>query len=142
MFFLSAALIGIFAAIPAIMWARHLRPLALAKYSGWGLIAVAAIYLLAAFERADGFWKLLELLGLLAFGSCYWLAKKRPLWALAWGWSLHSAWDIFLHYLGPGNYILPPWYSVACAIFNIAIAVYLFWRDYQQRHPPPVIRLW
>lgn len=142
MYFLAAALIGLIAAIPAIMWARHQRSHLLAKGAGWGLIVIASIYVLAAFEKADGFWKLVELMGVGAFGCFYWLANKRPLWVLAWGWALHPVWDIFLHYLGPGAYIMPDWYSIACAVFDIAVAAYLFWRDYQQRHPAAMIRFW
>lgn len=142
MFFVSAALIGVIAVIPAIMWARHQRTVVLVKVAGWGLITAAFIYVVAALGRADGLWKIIELMGVGAFGCCYWLAKKRPLWALAWGWALHPVWDIFLHYLGPGSYIVPAWYSIACAVFDVVIAAYLFWRDYQQRHPVEVVRFW
>lgn len=142
MYFFAAALIGLIAAIPVIMWARHQRNPRLVHGAGWGVIIMSSMYFVAALDRGDGFWKIIEMMGIGVFGCFYWLASKRPLWLLAWAWALHPVWDILLHYLGPGAYILPAWYNIACAVFNAMIAAYLFWRDYQQRHPVAVIRFW
>lgn len=128
MYFFAAALIGVFAAIPALMWARHQNDHALIKGAGWGLVAIASFYLVFALARGDGFWKMLELIGVILFGCFYWFSKRNVLLMLAIGWILHPMWDIFLHWLGSGSYLVPGWYAIACTTFDSLIAAYLFWR--------------
>ena len=132
MFFLAAALIGLIAAIPVIMWSRHQASAVLVKAAGWGLVVAASVYFFASLNRADGLWKIIELMGIGLYGCFYWMARKQPLKALAWGWGLHPVWDIFLHWLGPGSYIMPAWYAIACAVFDGLVALYLWWRHTQE----------
>lgn len=141
MFYFAAILIGITACLPALMWARHQNDDDLRTLAGWGLILVAVIYVIFAMEKGDGFWKITELLGVVFFGCFYWFSKKKPLKMLAIGWLLHPIWDVFLHLLGAGSYLVPEWYATACVAFDLIIAAYLFWRHHQQASLPPELKI-
>jgi hypothetical protein len=58
----------------------------------------------------------------LGYGALGLLGLRRSAWWLATGWALHPAWDIALHYSGPGHTFAPGWYAVACVGFDLAAA--------------------
>jgi len=141
MYFFAAALIGVVAALPALMWARHQDDSSLRVAAGWGLLLAASVYVLFALQRGDGFWKLLELIGLGLYGCFYWFSVKQPLKILAIGWLLHPLWDIFLHIVGAGSFLVPEWYGMACVIFDLLVGSYLWWRYHQAKSLPPELRI-
>ena len=93
------------------------------------LIAAAAFYVLFA-RRGDAgaAWVALELLGVALFAALAVAGVRGSLWWLVLGWSLHPAWDLPLHYFGPGHAFAPEPYAIACLAWDWVTAGYLAWR--------------
>ena len=89
------------------------------------LIIAAVIYVGFALVWGDFAWFLIELAGVPAYGLFYWLAYRHSFYWLAVGWSVHPAWDVFLHLTGPGHHVAPEWYATACISFDFLLAAYI-----------------
>ena len=89
------------------------------------LLIAAILYVGFALVWGDFAWFLIELGGVPAYGLFYWLAYRYSTYWLAVGWSVHPAWDVFLHLTGPGHDIAPEWYATACISFDFLLAAYI-----------------
>jgi hypothetical protein len=83
----------------------------------------------AARAGAESGWLLIELAGVVIYGSIGWIGVRGPLWWLAAAWALHPLWDIGLHYVGPGSaFVHPLRYPIPCVSFDLLVAAYLAYR--------------
>ena len=90
-----------------------------------GLVVAAAIYVGFALIWGNTTWFLIELAGVPAYAIFYWLSVRFSVVWLAAGWAAHPVWDVLLHLKGPGHFVAPEWYVVACISFDVLIAVYI-----------------
>ena len=67
---------------------------------------------------------MLELFGLVIFGSIGVFGLFGWRWVLAAGWALHSTWDIMFHTGAQGAYV-PEWYPMLCVGFDLFLAGYI-----------------
>ena len=108
------------------------------KILAGGLFIVALIYLLLSLITAPMRWVILDLAGVLLYGTFAWLALRHHVQWLGLGWLLHAGWDILHHasYVIPD--VSPEWYAVACISFDGVVGVYAlfhFAKHSQPRHP-------
>lgn len=91
-----------------------------------GLLIAALIYVV--FALIGGRWDYvpIEIGGVILYGLFVWLSKKYALYWLAFGWTLHICWDVFLH-SGTETGFVPSWYPGICLGYDIVIAGYIFW---------------
>ena len=100
--------------------------------------SLLAIFLLAAAGAYFGFaimgntllsvsqtWTLLELVGVIVFGTVALLGLRGSVWWLVAAWALHPLWDVVLHYFGPGYSFAPETYAIACVGFDWVVAAYI-----------------
>lgn len=129
-FVVFSLLAGIALSVPYLAWAgrgrrRHAR----------GLGVAALLYVLFAVWAAHPLpWLLLELGGVLLYGTVAWLGVRFNPWWLVAGWLLHPLWDMVLHGHGQGAALAPPGYAVACLSFDMLVACVLAVRLW--RRPP------
>lgn len=122
----ASVILGILATLPIINYARDKRTSSQVKLLGRSLIIAALVYPIFALIWGDIPWLVIELVGVVIYGSFYYLARvNSPIW-LAWGWLLHVVWDVLLHLWGPGTHIVPHWYAYACLSFDFMIAAYVY----------------
>ena len=50
------------------------------------------------------------------------LGLRRSQWWLVAGWAFHPAWDMALHYFGPGHAFAPAPYALACMTWDPTVA--------------------
>ena len=93
-----------------------------------GLVVAAAVYpVLAAMHGADG-WFPAEIVAALLFVALAALGLIRsPLW-LSGGWVLHAAWDSPVHLASTGSTFVPVAYILACAGFDLVVALSIYLR--------------
>jgi hypothetical protein len=104
-------------------WIREVVGRALLAFVLWGA-ALMYVYFAAKAGQGAG-WLTAELLGVAVFGGLGLLGLLRsPMW-LAVGWGLHPAWDLALHYFGPGHAFAPEPIAVACLSFDLVVAAYI-----------------
>lgn len=89
------------------------------------LIVAAVIYVGFSLVWGNPGWFFIELAGVPVYGLFYWLSVRYSFYWLAIGWAVHPAWDVFLHLTGPGHFIAPEWYAIACISFDILVAGYI-----------------
>ncbi|MGK7295017.1 MAG: DUF6010 family protein [Candidatus Wenzhouxiangella sp. M2_3B_020] len=103
-----------------------------------GLVVVAAVYpVLAGTTGADD-WLMAEIVAASAFLVLAVLGSIRsPLW-LSGGWVLHAAWDSPVHLASSGSMFVPVGYILACAGFDlvVALAIYLRYRKARRDDAP------
>lgn len=125
-------LLGALACAAFIFAVRRLAPQDELRVYAAGLVAAALIYV--AFAVAGGApraWLAIEFAGLLAFTLLALLGLRRPPLPLALGWAAHALWDLLLHadavtHAGAADvHIVPDWYRLVCAGFDLALAAYL-----------------
>ena len=100
--------------------------------------SLLAIFLLAAAGAYFGFaimgntflsvsqtWTLVELVGVIVFGTVALLGLRGSAWWLVAAWALHPLWDVVLHYFGPGHSFAPETYAIACVGFDWVVAAYI-----------------
>jgi hypothetical protein len=115
---IAGAVLGVAFVRAAFALRRHTAQILVA-----GLIIAALAYVLFAFRAQDvSVWLPLELLGVAIYGALGFLGLRRSPWWLVAGWALHPAWDIALHYTGPGGEFAPLWYILLCVTFDVAVA--------------------
>lgn len=119
---------GVLLALPLIFVAYRRSQHFNIKLFGISLITAALIYVGFAFIWGSWQWVIIELMGVVIYGSCYLFTKKLSVFILPLGWLLHPVWDIAVHYSGPGNHIAPHWYTIACLSFDVLVASYLFYK--------------
>lgn len=56
------------------------------------------------------------------------LGLRRSQWWLVAGWAFHPAWDMALHYFGPGHAFAPAPYALACMTWDPTVAAYIAFR--------------
>lgn len=118
-------ILGLLFVAPYILWLNRLSSLKRTQAASAGLIIAALIYIGFALFYGDGQWLVVEIIGVFIYGLTAGLALRySDLWLVA-GWGLHPAWDLWLHWLGPGTHIVPAWYAIACLSFDVALAIYL-----------------
>jgi hypothetical protein len=106
------------------------------------LVGAAAFYVFFALRAGEGaFWLLLELAGVAVYGGMGALGLRASPWWLVAGWALHVAWDLGLHFFGPGARFAPPAYPVACLSWDLWVAGYLAYRITRGRAPAARPRL-
>lgn len=126
--------IGIAAAAAVVILFRRFggnRQLELFSVS---LIIATLIYVVfAAVGLATGSggsgWVLAESLGVAIFAVPALGGFKRIAWAPAFGWLLHTFWDLALHG-GPGTSFVPGFYPAFCGGFDLAFAGYIAYYFY------------
>ena len=131
-YFFISFFLGFVIVVPYILWLQRLGPKQLCQAAAIGLVVAAVIYIGFSLFNADRSWVMVEVLGVLAYGLAAWLAIRYSLLWLAAGWGLHPIWDVWLHWLGPGSDIVPPWYAIACLSFDVALGVFVIWIWKQQ----------
>ena len=90
------------------------------------LFAAAGAYFgFAVLAAAGGLWTLLELVGVIVFGTMALLGLRDSPWWLVAGWALHPLWDVVLHYWGPGSSFASEPYAIACVTFDWMVAAYI-----------------
>jgi hypothetical protein len=115
--------VGVLAAIAMVLVARRLGREMLIY--GVGLLVAALIYLAFGLQRGAPAAHLgLQLAGVLVFGAVGVLGIRRPPALLAFGWTAHALWDLFLHY-DTGPAFAPVWYAMFCAGIDIFIGGYI-----------------
>lgn len=91
-----------------------------------GLVVAALIYVCFAIGGgATKFWIALEVFGVGSFGLLAVLGLRYSNWWLMLGWMAHPLWDIGLHITSRGAAFTPIWYAIACASFDLLIAIYI-----------------
>ncbi len=128
MYFTISFLLGLVAVWPLLHFAHQKRLKTVRRLLGQGLVVAALIYIGFAIIWGDLTWIGIETLGVLIYSACYWLSNKFSIVWVGIGWLLHPLWDVFLHLIGPGNHVAPEWYAIACISFDVAVALYIFWR--------------
>lgn len=128
MFYVAWLLLGLVAVLPLLKFAQGLSLNSTRKLLGRSLIIAALVYIGFALLWGTSEWLLIEVLGVAIYGLFYWAAIRYSIYWLAAGWFFHPLWDILLHLQGPGQDVAPPWYAVACASFDWAVAFYIVYR--------------
>lgn len=125
-------LIGVVLGLVTIVYARS-RGRNEKAVLGIGLGVAAFIYVCFALVWGNWAWFIIELAGVPIYGLFYLLAVRvSPIW-LAIGWAAHPIWDLFLHLKGPGHFVAPEWYAVACISFDFLVAAYILMRTSKWR---------
>ena len=128
MFYLFFLILGLIAVFPLLFLANKLSFNAMQQVLGLSLVVAAALYIGFAFVGGSGIWLAVEIIGLPIYGAFYYLScKYTGIW-LSVGWSLHPLWDVLLHLNVTGAHGVPAWYSLACASFDVAVAMYILYR--------------
>lgn len=91
-----------------------------------GLAVAAIIYLNLGWAAGVGMnVMLLEVGGVVLFGTLAFLGRGGWSKLLAIGWLLHPVWDLVLHApFGPHDHA-PEWYVWACVSFDMIVGMYL-----------------
>ena len=133
MLIITHLLIGALACAAFVFAVRRLAPHGELRIYAAGLFAAALIYVVFAIAGgAPGVWLAIEFAGLVVFTLFALPALKRrsPL-LLAAAWAAHALWDLLLHsdaltHAGAADvHIVPAWYRLICAGFDLALAAYL-----------------
>ena len=93
-----------------------------------GLVIAAVIYVVFAAIWGDLRWIGIEVLGVVGYGVLAWLGLRHSPYWIALGWAAHPLWDVALHFMGPGQHIVPAWYAIACVSFDILVGAAIVWR--------------
>ena len=120
-----AVIIGVVGAFGLVLVARSLAPRRELLVYGVGLGITAVAYVLFALQRGAPARLLgMELVGAALFGSAAVLGTKRWPALLAFGWTAHVAWDLFLH-PASGPAFAPVWYPWFCVGFDLFVGGYI-----------------
>jgi hypothetical protein len=120
-----AVIIGVLGAIGLVLLARSFAPRRELLVYGVGLGITAVAYVVFGLQRGAPAHHLgLELVGAALYGSAAVLGTRRWPPLLAFGWTAHVAWDLFLHE-GSGPTFAPVWYPWFCVGFDLFIGGYI-----------------
>jgi multisubunit Na+/H+ antiporter MnhF subunit len=120
-----AVIIGIVGAIGLVLVARVFAPHRELLVYGVGLGITAVAYVLFALHHGAPARLLgLELVGAALYGSAAVLGTRRWPALLAFGWTAHVAWDLFLHPASVPAYA-PVWYPWFCVGFDLSVGGYI-----------------
>ena len=120
-----AVIIGVAGAIGLVLVARFIAPRRELLVYGIGLGITAIAYVVFALQRGAPARHLgLELVGAALFGSAAVLGTRRWPLLMAFGWTTHVAWDLFLH-PASGPAFAPVWYPWFCVGFDLVIGGYI-----------------
>jgi|SRR5215211_331739 len=89
------------------------------------ITAAGAYFGFAVLAGAGPIWILIELVGVIIFGTMALRSLVGSPWWLAAGWALHPLWDVVLHLIGPGGSFASQPYAVACVSFDEVVAAYI-----------------
>jgi hypothetical protein len=110
----------LFLALARIKQNQELRILAV------GLVVAALIYIYFAIgSSASKLWIEIEIVGVVFYGLLAVLGLRYSSWWLMLGWITHPFWDIELHLVSQGSAFTPAGYAIACASFDLLIAMYI-----------------
>ena len=124
-------IIGAFLAIGCLLIFRQAPDKLSKAFFSKTLILAAFIYVVFAFI---GFfrglvsigWVGVELIGLALFLIFAVYGKRKSILILSFGWLLHTAWDIGLHYL-PNSAFVPSFYPMLCLGFDLVFGMFLLY---------------
>jgi hypothetical protein len=88
-------------------------------------IAAGAYFGFVVASTAGPIWLLIETLQCVVFGAMALASFRGSPWWLAAAWALHPAWDVAVHYMGPGQSFAPWTYVIACLSFDLVVAAYI-----------------
>ena len=127
--------VGVVLAVGFILLVRRSRSYTREKRAiAVGLVVAALIYVGFALFNDSVTWVLIELAGVAICVVFAWLGLKRSGWALALGWALHPLWDAGLHH---STEFVPHWYVAACIGFDLLVAGYVAFREFNGRNFEP-----
>jgi Family of unknown function (DUF6010) len=122
----EGAIGGALLAIIAFLLSRFTREIYGRALLAIFLIAAAAAYFgFAVLASAGPIWILIELVGVIVFGTMALLGLSGSPWWIAAGWAMHPLWDVVLHLIGPGGTFASQPYAVACVSFDWVVAAYI-----------------
>jgi hypothetical protein len=122
----EGAIGGAVLALIAFLLSRFIREIYGRALLAIFLITAAAAYFgFAVLAGAGPIWTLVELVGVIVFGTMALLGLRGSPWWLAVGWALHPLWDVVLHLIGPGGSFASQPYAVACITFDWVVAAYI-----------------
>src|SRR5215212_4055275 len=121
---------GVVLAVIAFLLSRFVRDVVGRSVLAIFLIMAAGAYfgfaiMASNLSVASPFWTLVELVGVVVFGTLVLLGLRGSPWWLVAGWVLHPLWDAGLHYFGPGSSFAPEPYAIACISFDWVVAGYI-----------------
>ena len=107
---------------------RHRREQASYVYAA-ALVVAAAVYAAFSMNAGPGMWVLIELSGVVVFGTVAVLGFRKSMAILAAGWTLHVGWDI-MHEIVDSDSFVPGWYPLLSVAFDLVVGLHLFrtWR--------------
>lgn len=114
------------AAAYGFIWLASKKPESGSRWFRIGLAVAAIIYLNLGWAAGVSLdVMMLEMGGVLLFGTIAILGRGKWSKFLAIGWLLHPVWDLALHApFGPHHHA-PEWYVWACVSFDIIVGMYL-----------------
>jgi hypothetical protein len=122
----EGAIGGAVLAVIAFLLSRYTREIYGRALLAIVLITAAGAYFgFAILADAGPIWTLVELVGIIVFGTMALLGLRGSPWWLAAGWALHPLWDVVLHLIGPGGSFASQPYAVACVTFDWVVAAYI-----------------
>jgi hypothetical protein len=89
------------------------------------LVFAAAMYVVFTHAQATPLWLMIELIGIVIYGSMGYRGLKGSGWWLVAGWLAHPIWDGVIHLLGSGRAFAPVTYTVPCLTYDLAVAAVL-----------------
>lgn len=90
---------------------------------GMALLVAALIYVVFAIVGGSEGGVVVELVGVAAFGAIAVIGiRRRSPTLLAFGWAVHTLWDVLLHSSGPGSLYTPDEYAALCIGFDLVLA--------------------
>ncbi|HEX6926811.1 MAG TPA: DUF6010 family protein [Longimicrobiaceae bacterium] len=114
----GAALAAGFAAILRLPTVRNPG-----RRHGTALLVAALIYVVFAVVGESVSGVAVELAGVAAFGAIAVAGiRRRSPALLAFGWAVHTLWDVLLHSSGPGFLYTPRGYAALCIGFDLVLA--------------------
>ena len=126
-------IIGILCAAFLVGLSKKIYPRKIKRVWRDGLIIAALVYVGFALFAQNWEWLLIEIGGVLLYGTFAFLAKRFSVLFIGIGWGLHVLWDIFLHPNGHPGFV-PEWYPGVCLGFDLVIASYFIWYFFNQKN--------
>jgi hypothetical protein len=90
---------------------------------GYGLMAAAILYLpMAILGEGSAAQTVVQPVGIVLYWTTAFLGIRGSSWWLVAGWVTRPLWNVALHHLWPGIGLVPTWYTITCAGFDLMVA--------------------